>query len=256
MRIRLLGLLVALLLLPSCITSEADRQSLQRGYSLYNARQPDEAKAVADKFIAANPNSDNLDEALYLRGISQMTRGGPDNRRAAADDLHQAIAKSQRPDLKAKAFRALGDIDFDAHRWPLAQTEYQQAFTGASTHVLTHLNYRLGATLQAQGQWDKAQPYFQRVAASNDDQELKERAVARLNSASFGLQFGAFQEKPRAQELDRQLSSLGIPAAITTETREGRVLYVVRSGSYHTWELANTARDRLLAKFPLVTIVP
>ncbi len=257
MRVRIL-ILGACLMLTACDTSEMDRNSLRQGYTLYSQRKVDESEAVATKFIAANPDSPNLDEALYLRGISRLTRGGGEAaKQAAADDLRLAIQKTTRPDLKAKAYRALGDIDFEGSRWELARSEYAQALPGMTTpKSVTELSYRIGACLQAVGQWDKAPPWFQRAVAANGDPELKDRALARMNAHSFALQFGAFQDGPKAAELGRQLQTAGITPAITSELREGKLLYLVRSGAYQTRVEADLARDRVLSRYPLAAVVP
>jgi len=250
------GLLLTSLALTSCVTTDADRQALQKGYTLYTSRQLDDAEATATKFITANPQSDNLDEAYYLRGISRLTKGGTTNRQAAQTDLKLALEKTKRPDLKAKATRALGDINFDETRWTEAKKYYEQAFDGATPALTTYLNYRIGACLQATGDWDPAQPFFQKVITANNDSYLTERSIARMYAKNFALQFGAFQEGPKAAELITQLKTSTIPAAVVTETREGKLLYIVRSGSYKTWQEADTARDKLSSKFPMVTIVP
>ena len=238
-------------------TSEADRKSLQDGFAKYSAHQVEESEAIADKYIAANPAGENLDEAFYLRGLSRFTR---DNRAGAAADLRQAEKISTRPDLKGKALRALGDIDFEQSRWSEAQTDYEKALTeGAGTFNaanITHLNYHIGACLQALGQWEKARPWFARAIAANGDPTLTERARLRFDAGSFSLQFGAFHEVPRARELSDQLKAAGMTPSIATDYRDGQLIYIVRSGAYNTWTDATAARERVQARYPLVTIVP
>jgi tetratricopeptide (TPR) repeat protein len=253
-------LLAPSLLLLSCVTTEADKQSLQKGFDSYSGRNLDDAEAAATRFIDANPASPNLDEAHYLRGLTRLTRGGSANRALAAEDLRTALQKSNRQDLKTKAARILrrieGDTHFDADRWKEARAAYQEALAGASPTDTAYFNYRIGACLQAVGDWDAAEPYFKTVVADNADPVLTERSIARMYAKNFALQFGAFQERPRATELLAQLKQSSIPATVVTETREGRLLYIVRSGTYKTWHEADAARDKLQSKYPLVTIVP
>jgi tetratricopeptide (TPR) repeat protein len=250
--------MILLMVLGGCGTTEADKKSLQEGYALYGARKLDQSEAVATKFIEKNPDSPNVDEALYLRALSRLSRGGSVNRVQAAEDLRQAIARTQRPDLKAKAYRALADIDFDAMKWKEAREGYEKAMAGAPAKgpLMSYLDYRIGACYQAVGEWDKSRPYFQKVAADNADAYLVERSVVRMYAQSYALQFGAFQEGPKAAELVNALKGNGIAATIVSEMREGKLLYMVRSGSYKTWAEADGQRDRMLARYPLVTIVP
>jgi tetratricopeptide (TPR) repeat protein len=239
-----------------CATSEEDKKSLQAGYALYNQRQPEGAEEIATKFIAANGASPNLDEGLYLRGLARLARA---NKAGAAEDLRQAIQKTARPDLKAKALRTLGDIAFDANTWKDAREAYEQALAVVPpppAAAAAYLNYRIGACLQAVGQWDQAVPRLQQVIAAKGDPALAERAVARLNARAFALQFGAFADGRGAADLANALKAAGIAPTVTSELREGKLLYLVRSGSYPTWPEAEAARDRLLARYPVVTIVP
>ena len=116
------GTALTLSLLLGCNTEKVP--TLKEGFDKYNARQVEESEAIADKIIAANPNAPTVDEAYYLRGLSRMTRN---NRVGAAADLKEAIARSQRTDLKAKAWRALGDLAYDQTKWDEAQKNYEQA---------------------------------------------------------------------------------------------------------------------------------
>jgi tetratricopeptide (TPR) repeat protein len=232
--------------------------TLKEGFEKYNARQVEESEAIADKIIAANPNAPTVDEAYYLRGLSRMTRN---NRVGAAADLKQAITRTQRNDLKSKAWRALGDLAYDQTRWDEAQKNYEQAIAagGVSPTVSTYVSFRIGASLQAQGDWSRAANWFGRVVAGDVDpsqKELKDRALARMHATGYTLQFGAFIDAARARELVSQLKTGGIAASIIGDAREGQVLYLVQAGAFRTMADATQARDGISAKFPLVTIVP
>ena len=137
-----------------------------------------------------------------------------------------------------------------------APVEWGQEKNAASSKPDAYVNYRAGACLQNLGQWDKARGYFDTVVSVGADPQLTARAVKRLNASHFALQFGAFADGPKAAELIKQLKGAGITATAATEMREGKLLYLVRSGSYNTYTEAESARSRLLSKFPAATIVP
>jgi tetratricopeptide (TPR) repeat protein len=247
--------------LAGCWASDSDRKTLQQGYVLYNTRHLDESEAIATSYITQFPDDPNIGEAYYLRGLSRLTRGG--DKQAATADLRAAIAKSQRIDLKAKASRSLGDLEFKSAQWQDAKTDYEQALAlfaqpnaGGTPRETAWVNYHIGACLQALGQWDQSRPHFQHAIAGNADPELAQRAIARVNATSFSLQLGAFEDGRNAGERSRQLTAAGIPVTIVSEMREGKLLYIVRYGSYSTWQQADVARDRFLSKDPAVTIVP
>jgi len=246
--------LLAAALPAACTPSPAQRQTLEDGFTKYSARQFDASEAIASDYIQKNPAVDNVDEAFYLRGLARYSRG---NKSAAADDLNAAIAKSKRSDLREKAYRTLGDISFDASKWDAALQQYQKSADAApAARADPHVVYRIGACLQNMGQWNNARPYFQSLASANGDLQVTQRAVARMNARNFALQFGAFQEGAKAAELIKQLKTAGINATAASELRDGQLLYLVRSGSYNTWEQADAARNKMIPKYPVVTIVP
>lgn len=257
--LRLVGcVLLVVPLVAACTDPAQEAKLLQGGYASYAARQVDEAEASATKYITDDPNAQNIDEAYYLRGLARLAKG---NKGGAAQDLQVALQKSSRADLKCKAYRALGDIAWEADRWQDSLDDYQKALAlaPASAAVTTHCLYRSGASLQAMGQWSKATPYFQRVVAadaSTDEPELKDRAIARMYATHFALQFGAFVDLRNAAELRDQLKTAGITAGIESERRENQVLFLVRNGTYETFAQADASRAQVQSRYPLVIIVP
>ena len=250
--------LLACLALAGC--TSADSSSLQDGFKKYVAQQPVESEAIADRYLAANPSAPDIDQAYYLRGISRMTRG---NRAGAIPDLHTAITKTTRADLRSKAYRALGDMAYDQQQWPDAIKNYQAALDNLTLDAasVTYLNYRMGETLQCQGEWTRSEPWFARVVAARNDPTLTDPALRRMHATGFAIQFGAFQEVAGAQALAAQLRAAGIAPLITNETRtdarnEARIWFLVQSGSYPNWAEALKARDGARSKFPAAMIVP
>jgi tetratricopeptide (TPR) repeat protein len=254
-------LLLAAFSLTACAT--ADTESLKKGFKLYSDQHPDQSEAIADRFIAASPDAAEIDQAYYLRGISRMTRG---NLSAAIPDLKTAISKTMRDDLHAKAHNALikayttlGDQAYDLQRWPDALKNYQTVLDNYAPDAATseYANYRIGAVLQAQGDWIRAKPWFTKVINSHIDAALTDRARHRVGVSAFSLQFGAFQDLATAQSLAAQIRAAGIAAAVISDLHpDNKPLYLVQSGNFLTFAQATTARDRVLSRFPLTVIVP
>ncbi len=240
------------LLLAACAS---DPKTLQDGFNKYSTQQVGEAQLIADTYIRANPNASDLDQAYYLRGISRMTLG---NRTGAAEDLHLALTKTTRADLRSKAYRALGDMAYDQQQWTDAITNYTLGLDNLTLapSAVTYFNYRIGAALQCRGEWTKAVPWFEKVVATRDDATLHDRAVHRMYAKSFALQYGAFLDQAGAQALQAQLRAANIATVITSEVRaDTRLWYLVQSGAYPNWAEAAIARNQVPAKFPVV-IVP
>jgi tetratricopeptide (TPR) repeat protein len=250
----LILLAAATLALYACTASDADRRALARGFSDYQARRFDEAENAAAAYLAKYPTAENADEAYYLRGLARLAKSDTGG---AAQDLSLAIQKSRRTDLKSKAWRALGDIAFDGVRFAEAAADYQNSLAagGIPPADAGYVNYRLGECLQNQGQWDRARPFLDKAAASPDP-TIAPRARERAALRYFTLQFGAFRDTANANNLARELKSAGLAAGVFTASHDGQTLYAVRAGGYATWAAADQAREKLLAKYPLLTVYP
>ena len=238
----------------ACDATPEDRKSLADGFAAYDARQIDAAESAANAFIKKNPTAENLDEAYYLLGLTRYSRG---DRPAAAQAFLAAIEKSKRDDLRGKSYAILADMASDGQRWEQAMDYLNKAvgFFPLGKAPAT-VYYRCGTTLQAMGHWDNARPYFDKVIALKPEAVMLQRAIQRRAASSFALQFGAFKEGPNAAEMATQLRTAGVNTFITSEMREDQLLFLVRTGAYHTFEEADYARQRLLPKYPLVSIVP
>ena len=235
------------------IPTDKDKADLANGFTQYTQRQFSPAGAIASNYIQKFPNDEHIDEAYYLRGLA---RQGTGDKVGATQDLTAAIAKTKRLDLKSKANRALGDLAFDAQRWDDAIAFYQASIKDVPEPIDSFAYARLGASLQALGKWDEARSYFLKVIETNADPALTQRAIVRKNARSFELQFGAYQDAANARTLAAQLKTEAIVAIPTSELRDGKLWYLVRSGAFHTYAEADLARKRYLPKHPLIIIVP
>ncbi len=238
--------------LAACTATVADRKALAAGFTRYQARDFDAAEAAASAYLAKYPAADNADEALYLRGLARVGRG---DRGGATPDFTAAIARTRRPDLKAKAWRALGDIAFDASNWPEAVKDYQFALTGPAGGPSAYLNFRIGCALQAQGQWVRAKPFLDKAAASGEA-PYAASAAERAAAQYFTLQFGSFSDPGNANNLARELQAAGTSAGVFPVTHDGRPIYAVRAGGYATWSAAESARAKVQARYPVAVIYP
>jgi len=237
-----------------CAPTDADRQSLNDAFTKYDGRQLDEAESLTSNYIEKFPNEPNVDEAYYLRGLARYGKG---NKPGASQDMLTALDKSKRDDLQGKSLLLLGDIAFEGQRWEQALDYFKNAlekYPAGNAPVSAY--YRLGSSLQALGQWDKAKPYFTKTLASKPDDLLRVRALQRLNATNFQLQYAAFKEGPKAAEYVSTLKAQGISAIVASELRDNQFLFLVRSGKYSTWNGAEFDRTQLLKKHPLVIVVP
>ena len=244
--------IAVVILLGGCGPTEGDRKVLTEAYARYGVRDFAGTEDLAGKYIEKEPTAENVDEAFYLRGLARYGRG---DRVGATADLGKAIEHTKRADLKCKAYMTMGDIAFDQYRWEDAVTDYQGAM-GTGVKVEPRLEFRLGAALQAVGQWENARQHFAAVGVGGGDAALAERARERMEAKVFSLQFGAFKEGARAGELLRQVKGAGIQASVGSELHEKQLVFVVRAGSYTTWRDAEAGRKRVAGKYPGAVVVP
>lgn len=247
------------------VPTDKDRQALADGFDQYAAHRFVAAQTTADDYVKKFPEDRQIDEAYYLRGLCRMGRS---DKTGATADLRQAITKTQRIDLKAQSYRALGDMAFDAKLFDQAVTNYRESLAQyqiaskmekSNAPVITgesRVVFRLGASMQGIGQWEAARPYLQQVAQSSNDPALKQLAQSRLLASSFYLQFGVFTELLRAQGKLAQLKSQGINALITNEMRDGKLIFVLRMGAYPTYAQAQMALNQVKDKQRQTLILP
>jgi tetratricopeptide (TPR) repeat protein len=242
-------------LLAGCnMASRQDQDALAGGFTAFTQKHYEQSATAANTYITKFPDDPHVDEAYYLRGQSRAATGDAPG---AAQDLNMAIAKTKRADLKAKAYRALGDMSFNAQRFEQAIDYYNQALNNyPAQQADPQVYYRLGAALQDLGRWTESKPNFQRAAALTTDTNLKNRALIRASATAFNLQFGAYTVRANADNEARRLAGLGIRAVVVPDMGVTSLVFTVRAGSFPDYAHADAARQSLQAKFPLVRIVP
>lgn len=251
---RMLGMVLLIAALAACgAPGQKEREGLVRGFQQYSGRQFDASEAAANAYIQKFPQDPHVDEAYYLRGLARYGMG---NKNGALSDMNTAIQRTQRNDLKSKAYRVLGDLAYEAHRWDEAINHYKASIMTAEGPLDTYAHERLAASLQALGRWDESRPYLQKVIAARPEPVQLQRAIQRLNARYFELQFGAYQEVANARTMVGKLKAEGLAATPMSELREGKLWWLVRSGQCRTHLEADAARQRLIGKYPLVIVVP
>ncbi len=234
--------------------AQADRKKLADGYSAYLAGRYDQSQQAATEYIQHQGESDNVDEAYYLRGLSYFSKG---EKYEAMSDFQTAIARSNRDDLKAKSYRLLGDIAYGRVQFDEAIKNYEAAVPEyKNLKINPQVYFRLGAALQGVGKWDQARPWLQKVVDAKPDGSMLVHAQERLATTFFTLQFGAYENAAAANEQVKMLRVDHLVARVLPARREGQTLYLVQAGNYSTYAQADVVRETLIGKHSLVTIVP
>ncbi len=199
-------------------------------------RQGDDPAAIeaGSRFIRMHPRLEETGEAYYIRGLARC-RAGQVN--AGKNDLHAALALTKRKDLIALVHCRLGDLAYQAGEMTESETHYRTAIEHVRPGAppADEAMYRLGCILQREGRWREADLFFSRVVHFFDGTPLAELAADHAHAAQWSIQAAAMSEAASAKQLQHRLRHAGLNARTDLELRSGRVMRLVRVGSYHTY---------------------
>ncbi|MCD4699208.1 MAG: SPOR domain-containing protein [Phycisphaerae bacterium] len=219
-----------------CITTvspEATRY-LQAADSAF--RQGDDPAAIeaGSRFIQMHPRLEEAGEAYYIRGLARC-RAGQVN--TGKTDLQTALALARREDLLALIHCRLGDLAYQADEMTESEKHYRQAvrYVRPGAPPADEAMYRLGCILQREGRWREADLFFSKVVHFFDGAPLAERAADHVHAVRWSIQAAAISEVASAKQLKHRLRRAGLDARTDLELRSGRVMRLVRVGSYHTY---------------------
>jgi tetratricopeptide (TPR) repeat protein len=235
------GLWVCLLLgLAVCgchgAVSPEGRRFLAEAQSAYQTGSDVRAIEASSGFLRLHPRVEEAGEAYYIRGLARVRAGQVE---AGKADLCSALSLTRRKDLVALARAKLGDLAYGAGDLTEAEKQYravlEQVPPGAPP--ADQAMYRLGSILQRKGQWREADLLFRKVMYLFAGSELADRAGIRVGARRWSIQAGAFGAAG-AEKLRQRLSGAGLDARIDLALRDGRLMRLVRVGSYPTYDAA------------------
>lgn len=231
-------------------------RQIRSAHEAYKARQFDRAARMLSPVIRKHPDTPEIAEALYLRGLCNVRL----RRRAAArTDLEKALLRSQRPDLTAFIRAQLGNLAFDQGKYTQAAALYAQAEDNLPPRAPTdQILYQYGLSLQRSGRFTDARFAFARVFTEFPTRPYAgpARRKYKWGHKYFTVQCGAFTKIQSARELANELKQQGFKARIIREVRDGAGLYVVQAGKYRTYAKAVTAAHGMRGVVHDVFIVP
>lgn len=199
-------------------------------------RQGDDPAAIeaGSRFIQVHPRLEETGEAYYIRGLARCRAGQVSDGKT---DLQTALTLTKREDLLALVHCRLGDLAYQSNK----MTESEKQYREAARHVrpgappADEAMYRLGCILQREGRWREADLFFSRVVHFFDGTPLAERAAEHAHAVRWSIQAAAMSEIASAKQLKYRLKNAGLDARTDLELRSGRVMQLVRVGSYNTY---------------------
>ncbi len=234
--------LLAVAVLSGCqgAISPAGQRLLATANAAY--RRGDDAGAIeaGSRFLQVHPRLEEAGEAYYLRGMARLRSKQPGGKA----DLLAAIKLAKRKDLLTLAHVKLGELAYADDDMPQAESHYRSAVEHARPGAppADEAMYRLGCVLQRLGRWKEADQHFDRLIYLFEGTEAARRAQDRIRAVRWSIQAGAFEKASTggAERLIAELRRAGLSehARVDVELRQGRLMRLVRVGSYRTYDAA------------------
>jgi tetratricopeptide (TPR) repeat protein len=217
----------------------------------------DDAAAVdeATRFLQLHAGVQEAGEAYYVRGLAHCRAG---DLQAARSDLAAAAKATRRKDLAAMAHAKLGDMAYRSGDLEEAEKRYRAALDAGEPEEppADEAMYRLGCVLQHDGRWGDADAEFDRLMHFFPRSPLSRLAKLRVRARRWSVQAAALRTVTAAAASQRRLHRAGLSSRVDLELRNGRMMRLVRVGSYQSQAEAAADLARVQAVFPDAYTVP
>lgn len=217
--------------------SPEGRRLLADANQAYQRNDDPRAIAAAGQFLQMHPRIEEAGEAYYLRGLARIRSGQAASGEA---DLTEALKTTRRKDLTGLIHAALGEQAYRRGDLTTAESHYQGVLANAPAGASPsdQALYRLGVIAQRQGRWREADLHFYRLVHLFDGTELAKLASERVQSIRWSIQVAALTNASAAETMVGQLRAQGLDARQDRQLRDGKMMRLVRVGSYATFEAA------------------
>lgn len=237
---------VGLLLLTGCASlSESQKASIRDAAEAYNRGDAAGAAGRLNRVISQSPDGMQIAEAYYIRGLCRVQAG---QLQEAASDFDAAIARSRREDLTALSQASLGSIWYRSGDWNRAADLYTMALARLPDQPPTdQVALSAGIALQRAGRWRDASLQFGRIIRHfpNGTVTPRARQLAAWPFDHFAIQIGVFSRSDTAMQQVQAAKAKGIDAYLQSMTRDGKVIWVILTGRFSTYNEALNALQRI-----------
>ncbi|MBN1764810.1 MAG: SPOR domain-containing protein [Sedimentisphaerales bacterium] len=252
-------ILTGILFITGCAQPAPHKElnQLTRAREQFQQKQYVQAIQILSEFLSQQPADSEKAYAYYLRGLCYQ-QSGHDQDPAAQKDFEQVTMLAQDRRLYSLAHVAMGHIYFESNppAYESAILHYQKAMNYLpESPPLDAVLYRLAVSLQGIGQWTQADELLSRCFTGFKKSVYADHARRRFGARMFSLQVGAFENLDGAKQLVSKLGQQGWPANWSPQRRDGQLLYVVQTGQYNTFALAQKGLSDLTAVQPDAMIV-
>jgi len=203
------------------------------------------AEMLAQDYIKSQPDKENLHEALYYLGLSQLRLGHYQQARETFGQLQTASLKGN---LYDKAALGLVDTFLMNEQYPEALKEAKRLLLKSPRSEFLSLVYlKIARANFKLAQWKEAQTYLQKITVEFPGSLEAHTARQLLDEKQyFAVQVGAFLDRKLAEKLINEIKDKGEYAYIVeTMDKDGAQFFRVRVGKFASLKEAIDLKSRL-----------
>jgi tetratricopeptide (TPR) repeat protein len=204
-------ILIVFALVAGCAANPASREKITQAYEQLNSPSPNygQMTALADEYLAQEPNGDAAADALYIKGRAleekaQRDASSPQQDFAQAYALYgQALAKSPRPALEGLIRTGMGNVLYFQDRYAAAVNELSAGYEKLERDDnKAWALYRVGLCQQRLGQWDQADGTFAAVARLYPSTVPAQRAAEHMGATNVPALRAGFEKRVERDETE------------------------------------------------------
>jgi tetratricopeptide (TPR) repeat protein len=221
-------------------------QQLNAARDAYNAGDDKTTIATMDQFLADNYANSQADQGYYLRGMARYRQKDTPGAQA---DFDQIAALSKTPQLRGMAFKALGDIHYQADDMTLAAEMYRQAIDNLdqTKPPTDEARYRLAQALQRMGLWSQADLQYSRLIFQFTNSQMARQAGRCIYATGWAIQTPPVRDKRTAQANADELKAKGLDAVVSAVPADEGMMFTVQVGRFATYQQAADQYEQVKA---------
>lgn len=250
-----LGLTVALL--AGCAEfGPAEKEMLIQANQQYARGDLSGATGRLNRLIKDYGQAGEIGEAYYLRGLCQVRTGQPE---AARRDFEEALTRSRRADLTARAQASLGTLAYERGQWSDAAERFAKALPGLPNQPpKDEVLFSAAMANQRAGNWKKSTAYLAELLRNFHHRPIavEARRLAAWRHEHYAIQLAAYQSSTNAQEAVKAWRKKGLDPELENVPRGGAALWIVTVGHHRTYAEASSALASMRKLEPKAIIVP
>lgn len=228
------------------LTLASCSETSKKGLDLYQQRDYSAALREGER-VGSTAESPERERGALVAGMSAF-----ELKNYSESEKWLKIARnSSERSVSGRAGATLGLLHVARDRYSPAALELTAAARKLEGDEAARANFFAGECYSILGRIDAARLRYEESLSQAKDSSLRTRVSARLNSAGYTLQLGAYSNRANADRAlaaaARRATSAGLPAPTILSIPDvtGRMIYLVQVGRFASKDEAQSARTRV-----------